>query len=123
MRRGELMPLPDAVDFSLDPLGCTVIDDVLASLRADRAHLIDLDRVTAPTLIAWAERDRILPAATCSTRLRRELPDAEFRVLPGVGHVPMWDNTRLVVKTISDWVDAHSTPTAAGEPSLVGQDR
>src|ERR1700722_1440475 len=39
MRHGELMSPADAVDFSLDPLGCTVVDDVLASLRAGRAHV------------------------------------------------------------------------------------
>lgn len=106
MRHGELMAPADAIDFSLDPLGCTVADDVLASLRAGRAHLDGLDRVAAPTLLAWAEFDRVLPLATCSARLRREIPGAEFRVLPRVGHVPMWDNTRLVIRTITNWVDA-----------------
>jgi len=109
MRHGELVPPADAVDLSLDPLACTVADDVLASLRAGRAHVEDLNQIVAPTLIAWAERDRILPLATCSARFRREIPHAEFRVLPRVGHVPMWDDTRLIVNTISDWVQAHLT--------------
>ncbi len=121
MRHGELIPPADAIDLSLDPLGCTVVDDVLASLRAGRAHPEDLDRVAAPTLIAWAELDRILPVATCSARFRREIPNAAFRVLPGVGHVPMWDDTRLVVTTITGWVDTHLTPTVAGDLSLTGE--
>jgi pimeloyl-ACP methyl ester carboxylesterase len=117
MRHGELVQPADAVDLSLDPLGCTVVDDVLTSLRGGRAHLEDLGQVAAPTLLAWAERDRILPLATCSARFRREIPNAEFRVLPRVGHVPMWDDTRLIVKTIVDWVDAHvESPTPAGAP-------
>ena len=99
MRHGERIPPADAVDMSLDPLGCTIVDDVLASLRAGRAHVEDLDQVAAPTLIAWAELDRILPLATCSARFQREILNAEFRVLPRVGHVPMWDDTPLVVKT------------------------
>ncbi len=107
MRQGQLMAPGDAVDMSLDPLACTVVDEVLASLRAGRAHVTDLDQVTAPTLVAWAEFDRILPQASCAPRFRREIAHAEFRVLPRVGHVPMWDDTRLVVKTIVDWVDAH----------------
>jgi len=114
MRHGELISPPDAVDLSLDPLACTVVTDVLTSLRAGRAHVEDLDQVAAPTLIAWAGFDRILPIATCSARFTREIPNAEFRVLPRVGHVPMWDDTRLVVKTITDWVEAHlATPIAA----------
>jgi pimeloyl-ACP methyl ester carboxylesterase len=121
MRHGELISPGDAVDLSLDPLGCTVVNDVLASLRAGRAHVQDLDRVAAPTLIAWAELDRILPLATCTARFRREIPNAEFRVLPRVGHVPMWDDTRLVVTTITDWVDAHLATPAAADLSLAGQ--
>ncbi|MHB8695192.1 MAG: alpha/beta fold hydrolase [Solirubrobacteraceae bacterium] len=121
MRHGELIAPADAVDLSLDPLGCTIVGDVLASLRAGRAHVEDLDQVAAPTLIAWAELDRILPLATCSARFRREIPNAEFRVLPRVGHVPMWDDTRLVVKTITEWVDAHLATTVAGDLSLAGE--
>ena len=121
MRHGELMSPPDAVDLSLDPLGCTIVDDVLSSLRAGRAHLEDLDQVGAPTLLAWAELDRILPLATCSARFRREIPNAEFRVLPRVGHVPMWDNSRLVANTITDWVEAHPAPPVASDLSLAGE--
>jgi pimeloyl-ACP methyl ester carboxylesterase len=121
MRHGELIAPADAVDLSLDPLACTVVSDVLASLHAGRAHVEDLDQVAAPTLIAWAELDRILPLATCSARFTREIPDAEFRVLPRVGHVPMWDDTRLVVKTIIDWVEAHLATPVAGHLSLAGE--
>jgi pimeloyl-ACP methyl ester carboxylesterase len=107
MRHGELVSPADAAEMSLDPLGCTIVNDVLTSLRAGRGHLEDLDQVAVPTLVAWAELDRILPLASCSARFRQEIPNVEFRVLPRVGHVPMWDDTRLVVNTITNWVDAH----------------
>ncbi len=106
MRHGELVSPSDAVAISLDPLGCTVVDDVLSSLRGGRAHLEDLGQVAAPTLVAWAERDRILPLVTCSARFKREIPNVNFRVLPGLGHVPMWDDTGLIVETIVGWIDA-----------------
>jgi pimeloyl-ACP methyl ester carboxylesterase len=121
MRHGELISPADAVDMSLDPLACTVVNDVLASLRAGRGHVEDLDQVGAPTLIAWGELDRILPVATCSARFKREIPNLEFRVLPRVGHVPMWDDTRLVVRTITDWVEAHLAPPVAADFSLAGE--
>jgi hypothetical protein len=41
--------------------------------------------------------------------------------MPGVGHVPMWDDTRLVVKTITDWVEAHLATPAPGKLSLAGE--
>jgi pimeloyl-ACP methyl ester carboxylesterase len=117
MRHGELIAPADAVDLSLDPLGCTVADDVLAALRAQRAHVEDLDQVAAPTLVAWSEFDRILPLTTCAPRFKREIPNVEFRVLPRVGHVPMYDDARLVVKTISDWVDAHIGAPVSAAPA------
>jgi pimeloyl-ACP methyl ester carboxylesterase len=121
MRHGELISPRDAIDMSFDPLGCTVVDEVLESLRDGRGHLEDLDQVAAPTLIAWAELDRILPLATCSARFRREIPNVEFRVLPRVGHVPMWDDTRLVVKTIADWVDVQSAAPQHAALSMAGE--
>jgi hypothetical protein len=33
----------------------------------------------------------------------------------------MWDDTRLVVKTITDWVAAHSAPPVAADASLTGE--
>jgi pimeloyl-ACP methyl ester carboxylesterase len=120
MRHGELVSPADAVDLSLDPLECTVVDDVLAGLRGGRGHVEDLDQVAVPTLVAWGKLDRVLPLETCSARFSREIPHAEFRVLPGVGHVPMWDDTRLVVRTITDWVDSHHATPKAGNLSLAG---
>jgi pimeloyl-ACP methyl ester carboxylesterase len=121
MRHGELVAPADAVQLSLDPLGCTVVNDVLRSLRAGRGHVEDLDQIAVPTLVAWAELDRILPLATCSVRFRREIPNVEFRVLPRVGHVPMWDDTRLVVETITGWVDAHVEEPKAPNLELLGE--
>ena len=112
MRHGERVSVTDAVAMSLDPLSCTVVDDVLASLRARTAHLEDLEQVDAPTLLAWAQFDRILPLSSCSARLRNEIPGATFRVLDGVGHVPMWDDPALITAAISEWVESHSVAPA-----------
>jgi pimeloyl-ACP methyl ester carboxylesterase len=54
-------------------------------------------------LLAWAGRDRILPVKRYSQRFRELLPEAEFRVLPKVGHVPMSDDPDLVARTILDF--------------------
>lgn len=109
MRRGELLSPADAVDLLRTSIRCTVIDEVLGALRTpDAAVLKDLDRVSAPVLLAWPQHDRILPLEKHSPRLRREIPGSEFRVLPGVGHVPMWDDARLVVSTIAGWVERHA---------------
>jgi pimeloyl-ACP methyl ester carboxylesterase len=109
MRCGHLVHPADAIDLALTSIRCDVIDEVVGALRrGSDATPLDLAKVQAPVLLAWAQLDRILPMATCSDRFRREIPGAEFRVLPRVGHVPMWDDPRLVADTVVDWVTRHA---------------
>lgn len=70
-----------------------------------------LGQVEAPTLVAWPEHDRILQVKTCSQPFRELIRDAEWRELPGVGHVPMADDPALVSRTILDWAAAHAAVT------------
>jgi pimeloyl-ACP methyl ester carboxylesterase len=66
-----------------------------------------LGEVEAPTLVAWPEYDRILPEEGHSEPFRELIRGAEWRILPGVGHVPMADDPELVARTILDWAAAH----------------
>jgi pimeloyl-ACP methyl ester carboxylesterase len=106
MRHGELVAPADAVDLALTSVRCPVAGKAIEAARADKGlSLQDLDRITCPVLLASPEFDRILPAERHAPRFKREIPGVEARVLPGCGHVPMWDDTRLVVQTISEFVD------------------
>lgn len=111
MRHGELVAPADAVDLARASLGCSVIGRVLDALRADRdLSLRNLSSVAAPVLLASPQFDRVLPAERHAPRLRREIRGLESRVLPDCGHVPMWDDTRLLVRIISEFVDRHTAP-------------
>jgi pimeloyl-ACP methyl ester carboxylesterase len=113
MRHGELVAPADAVDLTLSSVRCSVSDRALQALRADRGlALVGLDQITCPVLIASPQFDRILPPARHAPRLLREIPGAESATLPGCGHVPMWDDTRLVVRSICDFVDRAIAPPA-----------
>jgi pimeloyl-ACP methyl ester carboxylesterase len=106
MRHGELVSPADAVDLARSALRCTIAQLALSALRADRdLTLRDLDRIDCPVLLASPQFDRVLPPERHAPRLRREIPGAQSRVLAGCGHVPMWDDSRLVVRTICEWVD------------------
>lgn len=59
-----------------------------------------------PTLLAWAEKDRLLPIGEDGQFWRQATPYAEWRVMPGVGHVPMCDEPAAVAEMILDWVAA-----------------
>ncbi|MFS8102651.1 alpha/beta hydrolase [Lentzea alba] len=83
-----------------------------------------LDKIAVPVLLAWAERDWVLPPATAATRYRREIPGAEFRLLPGTGHVPMWDDPELVTSSVIDWITrVHCGECLSGETAQCPQHR
>jgi pimeloyl-ACP methyl ester carboxylesterase len=55
-------------------------------VRSDKA--IDYKRITMPTLILWAERERIIPFPGFALRwLRKKLPQAEVVTVPRTGHL------------------------------------
>jgi pimeloyl-ACP methyl ester carboxylesterase len=56
--------------------------------------------ISMPITVAWAQRDRILPFERYGRPLLDRLVAVRSITLPGVGHVPMSDNPRLVVQTI-----------------------
>jgi len=117
MRHGELVAAADAVDLARAELRCTVADRAIDALRADRGLTLgDLDRITCPVLLASPQFDRILPVAKHAPRYRREIPGVEWRMLPGCGHVPMWDDTRLIVRTIDEFVSRHATDSPPAAP-------
>lgn len=73
-----------------------------------------LGEVTCPVLVAWGSRDLLLPRRQ-AVRFVRELPDAELRILPGAGHLPMADAPQLIASTILDFIgNPGSTPLQHG---------
>jgi len=123
MRHGELVPCADAVALSHATAHCAVADAAIASLARGGSGfaLRELDRISCPVLLASPEFDRILPAGIHAPRFRREIPGVEARTLVGCGHVPMWDDTALIVKTICEFVDRHiQGDTADSAPASAG---
>jgi pimeloyl-ACP methyl ester carboxylesterase len=112
MRNGELVAPADAVDLALTAVRCPIAGKAIEAARADRGLALgELDRISCPVLLASPEFDRILPAERHAPRFRAEIPAVQSRTLPGCGHVPMWDDTHLVVHTISEFVNRHIAPT------------
>ncbi|CRK52167.1 conserved hypothetical protein [Rhodococcus sp. RD6.2] len=67
--------------------------------------------VDTPVLIVWPTRDRILPLRSHGIGWRTLAPGATWKVIGGVGHVPMLDDPEGVARTILDW-------TRTGSPEL-----
>ena len=110
MRRGDRVPASDALRLTDAALACTVAERAITALRADDRGLAleDLDRIDCPVLLATPQYDRVLPPERHAPRLRREIPGVQSLILADCGHVPMWDDTALLVSTIGEFVDRHS---------------
>lgn len=120
MRRGDLVSASEAVELAQASLRCTVSDRAIAALRADRGlSLRDLDRIGCPVLLASPQFDRVLPAERHAPRLRREIPGVESVMLADCGHVPMWDDTNLLLRMIGEFVDRHTVATAPSVPPVL----
>ncbi len=113
MRHGELVSPADAASISQAALGCSISQRAIQALRADEAELTitDLDRITCPVLLATPQFDRVLPGPRHAPRYRREIPGVRAVTLAGCGHVPVWDDAKLVTKLIVEQVDGNLAPS------------
>lgn len=68
-----------------------------------------LEQIVSPVLVCWGSRDLVLPRRQ-ATRFLERLPDGTFRLLRGVGHVPMADDPELIAATILEF----TAPRPAG---------
>ncbi|HEX5310083.1 MAG TPA: alpha/beta fold hydrolase [Solirubrobacteraceae bacterium] len=107
MRHGELVSPADAAEISQAALQCSISQRAIQALLADQAELTigDLDRIACPVLLATPQSDRVLPGARHAPRYRREIPDVKAITLRDCGHVPMWDDTKLVTNLVIEQVD------------------
>jgi pimeloyl-ACP methyl ester carboxylesterase len=125
MTRGHQVPAAEAVALARSSVNCAIVEDVYAILRRGEGGLHDLDQINVPVLITWGDKDRILPMDTYAPRLREEIPGVEFRVHPGIGHTPMWDDPGLIAATIGDFAARHAQASApapaAGDPEAAAE--
>jgi pimeloyl-ACP methyl ester carboxylesterase len=56
---------------------------------------------TVPITVAWGSLDLLLPRARQAPRARTLLPWARHVTLPGLGHVPFWDDPGMLVELIT----------------------
>jgi pimeloyl-ACP methyl ester carboxylesterase len=65
-----------------------------------------LDRISCPVVLATPQFDRVLPGPRHAPRYRREIPRVRTVTLPDCGHVPMWDDAKLVTRLIVEQIDS-----------------
>lgn len=99
MEHGERMPLSAAVEMVDDAISADAVEGFLRWVRT--AQPIDDAGLDGTRIrVAWAEHDRTIPFKAYGQPYKDALPAAEWVTLPGCGHVPMYDDPELVVRTI-----------------------
>lgn len=85
---GHLSPdkLVGRVLHARSPSAAVRVSRQLASLDAELSRQIQ--RVRCPTFLMWGQEDRWVPVELLDA-WRRDLPAAQVKVYPGVGHMPM----------------------------------
>lgn len=122
MRHGELVCPAHAAEISQAALRCSISQRAIRTLFADDSGLTigDLDRIACPVLLATPQFDRVLPGPRHAPRYRREIPGVKTVSLPDCGHVPVWDDAKLVTELIVEHVDRNVERSpdaqAAGPP-------
>lgn len=86
------------------------IDHALAS-SYDWDVTRDLEGIACPVLLAFPERDYVLPWRWFGRRLVEAIPHAERTVLRGAGHAAMVDDPEVVANTITRFTSAHPGAT------------
>jgi pimeloyl-ACP methyl ester carboxylesterase len=99
MEHGERLPAGAAVEMAADAAQCPAVPPFLRWIRtAD--PLGPAARQPYRVRIAWAERDRLIPFERFGVPFLAAADGAEHVTMPGVGHVPMYDDPELVARTI-----------------------
>jgi pimeloyl-ACP methyl ester carboxylesterase len=61
-----------------------------------------LHRVQCPVLLVWGADDRLVPPAY-GEAYRRHLPQAELKLIPDCGHMPMFEREAAFVETVASF--------------------
>jgi pimeloyl-ACP methyl ester carboxylesterase len=65
---------------------------------------VHLERIDAPTLVVWGERDTLTPVQL-APEWRDGLPNARLSVIERAGHVPMYDNPSAFTRVLLDFLE------------------
>lgn len=113
VEQGRRVPPAEALAMAEGSAGCPIYWELFSAIERHGPPQ-ELEGIDVPVMIAWGTKDRIIPDKRYGARLRRLLPDANWRTLPGLGHVPMWDDPDTIAGLILDVAATAGRRPAAG---------
>jgi hypothetical protein len=81
-----------------------------------------IDRVRAPALVVWGDRDEVVEARG-AWALASRLPAARLAFISGAGHSPMQDAPATFNRLVSDWLEGGDEVGVALAPARVPSSR
>lgn len=87
-------------------LNKVIFADMLATReRMDQGEMsrIISENVTMPALIMWGEKDRVLDVSAVA-EFKKVIPQAEVKIYPDLGHVPMLEDPSASAETITQFI-------------------
>ena len=97
LERGDLVPAEEARRMWQGVLAVDDLEGILLGLAEPELATVGAQ---TPHAIVWCGEDHLLTRAGYSEGWRRAAPHAEWTVLEGAGHVPMYDDPEGVVRAI-----------------------
>jgi pimeloyl-ACP methyl ester carboxylesterase len=108
MEHGDRIPVAEALGMLEAVLSCTAFAGFIDWVQ----HAPPIGEVSAPQdypiRLAWGDRDKTIPFEAYGRPLVSAIPEAEMITLPGVGHVPMYDDPELVANSILAVTDTNN---------------
>jgi alpha-beta hydrolase superfamily lysophospholipase len=100
MEHADRVPAHEIIELVEDAVDCDAFDGFIEWVRGT----VPIARSCRPAQyrvrIAWAEHDRTIPFDRYGRPFLQAVPEAEHVTVPGVGHVPYYDDPALVARTI-----------------------
>jgi alpha-beta hydrolase superfamily lysophospholipase len=100
MEHGDHIPAAEMMGLVHDAVGCDAFDGFMAWIRGASPIARSSHPANYPVRIAWAEHDRTIPFDRYGRPFLLATPGAEYVTVPGIGHVPYYDDPALVARTI-----------------------
>jgi pimeloyl-ACP methyl ester carboxylesterase len=108
----ERIPAAEALRLARSFAGSPAYSRANAEMRS--TFITDLDRISVPLTLAWAEHDELVAPTNA-----RPIPDRVEQVeLRGCGHLPMWDDPEQVAGVILSGSRSRAEPNRAGLMAL-----
>ena len=110
-------------DTSSDQVAPELVDELVNELVKVPAHawkemfagllayddLVELERITAPTLLVWGDADGLVDR-DMQTLLAERIGGAELVVYHGVGHTPRWEDASRFASDVAAFVERRALP-------------